>query len=55
MVDASLTQEDIFNITFADLGDIKEVEISHDNSGIAPGWHCEQVRGWRDQTRTAEL
>ena len=36
-------QEDIFFIDFPDLGDVMEVEIAHDNSGLAPGWHCEQV------------
>lgn len=36
-------QEDIFYTEFPDLGDVVEVEIGHDNSGFAPGWHCEQV------------
>jgi hypothetical protein len=41
-------QEDIFFITFADLGDLSEVEIEHDNSGLSPGWHCQEVcvHGW---------
>eukprot|EP00798_Chlamydomonas_sp_ICE-L_P018434 gene18434-24910_t len=36
-------QMDIFQFEFPDLGDIPEVEIEHDNSGMGPGWHCEQV------------
>jgi hypothetical protein len=37
-------QEDIFFITSPPLGEVvREVEIEHDNSGAAPGWHCEQV------------
>lgn len=36
-------EEDIFFIEFPDLGDVVEIEIGHDNSGMAPGWHCEQV------------
>ncbi|KAJ9527245.1 hypothetical protein QJQ45_025481 [Haematococcus lacustris] len=36
-------QMDVFFITFANLGPVTAVEIEHDNSGAAPGWHCEQV------------
>lgn len=38
-------QVDVFFKEYPDLGDIPEVEIEHDNSGMKPGWHCEQVRG----------
>ena len=27
----------------SDLGEVVEIEIGHDNSGMAPGWHLEQV------------
>lgn len=26
-----------------DLGELAEIEIGHDNSGMGPGWHLEQV------------
>jgi hypothetical protein len=39
-------QEDIFYHEYVDLGDITEVEIEHDNSGPAPGWHCQEVIVW---------
>ena len=35
--------EDIFFLEFPELGDVVAVEIGHDNSGAAPGWHLEQV------------
>ena len=39
-------QEDIFYHEYVDLGEITEVEIEHDNSGPAPGWHCQEVIVW---------
>ncbi len=35
--------EDIFFVEHPDVGDIKEIEIGHDNSGPSPGWHLQQV------------
>jgi hypothetical protein len=38
-----LTQVDIFFVTYPDLGGIAEIDVEHDNSGMGPGWHLEQV------------
>ncbi|PNH12713.1 Lipoxygenase y domain-containing protein 1 [Tetrabaena socialis] len=35
--------EDIFFLENPDLGSIPEIEIGHDNAGLAPGWHCAKV------------
>ncbi|KAK9824333.1 hypothetical protein WJX72_009517 [[Myrmecia] bisecta] len=36
-------QEDIFYLDSPDLGQINEIEIGHDNRGLAAGWRLDQV------------
>jgi hypothetical protein len=36
-------QEDVFYHDDMDMGDIKELEIGHDNSGVGPSWHLQEV------------
>ncbi len=39
-----LPAEDVFFLELPiSIGDLAAVEIGHDNSGAAPGWHLEQV------------
>uniref|UniRef100_A0A383W527 PLAT domain-containing protein n=1 Tax=Tetradesmus obliquus TaxID=3088 RepID=A0A383W527_TETOB len=35
--------QDVFHVELPDLGELAAVEVGHDNSGAAPGWHLEQV------------
>lgn len=34
---------DTFVFKMADLGDLSELEVWHDNSGLGPGWHLDFV------------
>lgn len=36
-------RRDAFKVQGMDVGDITHVAISHDNSGLTPDWHCQQV------------
>jgi len=47
-------QTDKFAITCVDLGDLKNIRIGHDNSGIGPGWFCDSVsiKNTKDKTWT---
>ena len=36
-------QVDEFEVREQDLGALSELVIGHDNSGLGPGWHLEQV------------
>lgn len=35
--------QDVFCVELPDTGELAAVEVGHDNSGPAPGWHLEQV------------
>lgn len=35
----------MFNFKCADVGNLKQVRVGHDNTGIAPGWHLSHVSG----------
>ncbi|MBN3304750.1 LOXH1 protein, partial [Amia calva] len=38
------SQEDIFDITVGNIGELYKIRIGHTNSGDSPAWHCEEVR-----------
>ncbi|KAM4028013.1 oxygen-regulated protein 1 [Anomaloglossus baeobatrachus] len=36
--------EDTFDISIGDIGEVYKIRIGHTNSGVSPGWHCEEVQ-----------
>jgi hypothetical protein len=34
---------DVVNVNFEDIGELKQLRIGHDNSGLGPGWHLSKV------------
>ncbi|XP_068093489.1 oxygen-regulated protein 1 isoform X2 [Hyperolius riggenbachi] len=36
--------EDNFNVNIGDVGEVYKVRIGHTNTGVSPGWHCEEVQ-----------
>ena len=39
----SLSRCDVFKVRSAGLGDVENVVLRHDNSGVGPGWYVEWV------------
>ncbi|XP_072267298.1 oxygen-regulated protein 1 [Pyxicephalus adspersus] len=37
-------REDTFDVNIGDVGDVYKIRIGHTNSGVSPGWHCEEVQ-----------
>uniref|UniRef100_A0A7S3VHN2 PLAT domain-containing protein n=1 Tax=Dunaliella tertiolecta TaxID=3047 RepID=A0A7S3VHN2_DUNTE len=42
---------DMFVVRGTDIGDVEHVVISHDNSGVGPSWHCQQVDVFNPSTQ----
>jgi hypothetical protein len=34
---------DVLNVNLDDIGNLKQMKIGHDNSGLGPGWHLSKV------------